>query len=134
MKLRLVFSIVRNDSDHINISEMAALWCFLRWLTRTLANHNKHVSILMDNTAALFAAMKGRSPSWPLNRLLRKITALILCSGIKLHLLYTPSEWNPSDLPSRLQLFAPKAFYQYLPGARAQLERLRRAGCLLSLT
>ena len=110
LQLRLVFSIFRNDTDHINVGELAALWSFLRWLTHTHANHDKHVTVVMDNTTALFAAMKGRSPSWPLNRLLRKIAALLLCSGIKLHLIYTPSEWNPSDLPSRLQVFVPKPF------------------------
>ena len=134
LQLCLVFSIVRSDTDHINVGELAALCCFLRWLTRTLANHDKHVTVVMDNTTALLAAMKGRSPLRPINRLLRRVAALLICSGVRLRLIYTPSEWNPSDLPSRLQVFAPRAFYRYLPGARAHLERLRRAGCLLTIT
>ena len=57
--------------------------------------------ILVDAKAVLGAAAKGRSSARSLELQLRRLAAVQLSANIGLHLLYIPSEHNPSDHPSR---------------------------------
>ena len=57
--------------------------------------------MLVDSQVVIGAATKGGSPFVPLNSLLRRLAALTFAGGLVLRLVFTPSEHNPSDYPSR---------------------------------
>jgi hypothetical protein len=60
------------------------------------------VYLLVDSMVAFFTLWKGRSSSPKLLLVLRKISALLLASGVMLLPGWIPSEVNPADAPSRL--------------------------------
>ena len=57
--------------------------------------------VLIDSRVWIGAAAKGRSSSVPLLRLLRRVAAMVLASGVVVHYVYIPSAHNPADAPSR---------------------------------
>jgi len=63
---------------------------------------NRRVYLLLDSTVAFFSLWKGRSSSPALLLVLRKISALLLASGLSLLPGWVPSAVNPADAPSRL--------------------------------
>lgn len=56
---------------------------------------------LVDNTTTLGAVAKGRSSSWVLNKLCRRISAVSLLSNIAVIGHWVPSTLNPADPASR---------------------------------
>ena len=98
---RVVLSIRVADDEHINVREGRAFLCTIRWLLRSSARHRTRLIVLVDSRVWLGAALKGRSGSLPLNALLRQLAALVMGSGIVLHLVFIPTAWNPSDALSR---------------------------------
>ncbi len=56
--------------------------------------------VLIDSRVWSGAAAKGRSSSVPLLRLLRRVSALVLASGVVVHYVYIPSKHNPADPPA----------------------------------
>ena len=97
----VVLSLPAADPAHINVEEGPAFLRYLRWVLRKPARFNSWAAILLDSRVWLCAASKGRSGSWTLNRLLRRAAALTMAAGLVLHLVFVPSEHNPSDWPSR---------------------------------
>ena len=55
----------------------------------------------MDSQVAIAVLAKGRSSSWKLNQVLRRVGALTVAAGFAPAYGYCMSEWNPSDVPSR---------------------------------
>ena len=96
-----IFSIRCHDDDHINIRECKALLFYVRWLLRSTARHRHRVIVLVDSKVVVGAVTKGRSGSRLLNGWVRRIHCLCFAGGIRLMLIYVPSEHNPSDYPSR---------------------------------
>ena len=95
-----VFSVQSSFPAHINVLEGEVFVLFLRWLLRSRQHHSKRVVVLLDSSVWVGAAAKGRSSS-QLNRLLRKVAALVMVGNLQLHLILVPSSENPSDAPSR---------------------------------
>jgi hypothetical protein len=89
------------DDEHINLREGRAFIAYLRWILRAWSRHGHRVVVLVDSKVWLGAAAKGRSSSWSLNCLLRRVAALVMAAGLQLHLIFVPSAHNPSDPPSR---------------------------------
>jgi hypothetical protein len=96
-----VLSIQCLDDEHINLKEARALLVFVRWVLRTPAHFGRRLVVLVDSKVVVGAATKGRSASYPLNRLLRRLAALCLFGDLLLHLVFIPTEHNPADAPSR---------------------------------
>lgn len=84
---------------HINILELS---CVLRLATR-LAKSGKplRVVVLVDSNVVKCAASKGRSSSKALSRLLSKLAAVCVVSGLYLSFAFVPTRLNPSDDPTR---------------------------------
>jgi hypothetical protein len=90
-------------AEHINALELrGALLACHRALSYP-SSHSSRVFLLLDSAVAYFTLWKGRSSSPALLRIARKISALLLCSGVSLQLGWLPSELNPADAPSRPQ-------------------------------
>ena len=90
-----------SPGDHICSRELRATAAAVRWAVSYPSIINRKLLILGDSLTALSAISKGRSSSFALNSILRPLMALLLASGLSLHLLYVPSANNPADYPSR---------------------------------
>lgn len=69
-------------------------------LRSSLRHRQKHV-ILTDSMTAALAFSKGRAKTQLLRNVVQRVSALCLASGSTVFLRWIPSEWNPSDSPSR---------------------------------
>lgn len=88
-------------AEHINVLELRALATSIRWILSHPSSIGRRVILLSDSSVVVGAVSKGRSSSQPLLRRLRAISALVLASGLQLHVKWIPSELNPADEPSR---------------------------------
>ena len=86
---------------HINAFELQAILTALRWCASRPALLDTRILLLSDSAVAVAAVAKGRSSSFPLLRVLRRIAATSLACGISLWPRWVPSERNPADEPSR---------------------------------
>ena len=87
--------------EHINLLETRAL---LNHLRRRATDHTGHWSRflrILDSQVAQSVSAKGRSSSFQLNRILRRITGVVLAAALFPFYAWTRSELNPSDAPSR---------------------------------
>ena len=73
----------------------------MKWVLRSASRFAHRVVVLVDSKVVVGAATKGRSPSVPLNRLLKRLAALCFAGGLVLHSVFIPTSHNPSDWPSR---------------------------------
>ena len=90
------------DAEHINALELRAALLAVHWLLSFPTSHSSRVFLLVDSMVTYFTLWKGRSSSPKLLLILRKISALLLASGVSLLTGWLPSECNPADAPSRL--------------------------------
>ena len=90
------------DQEHINILEVRAAFLTLRWRSRTAVRVGTRFFHLLDSQVAIAVLAKGRSSSWKLNQVLRRVGALTVAAGFLPAYGYFMSEWNPSDKGSRL--------------------------------
>lgn len=98
-----------NTSEHITIKEGRALVLLYRRLCRAGHNRAKRHLVFVDNLGLAFAVSKGRASSYALLRVLQQLSALSLAGDFAVRLRWVPSEYNPSDGPSRGQVL-PGAF------------------------
>ena len=89
------------QKEHINVLEMRAVLCSLRW--RLERQH--HITIkfvhLIDSQVCLHALSRGRSSSRKLRRTLLRINSLLLATGSHVLWTYVHTKQNPADAPSR---------------------------------
>ena len=119
-----IFSVLCHEDEHINLREARAVLLYVRWLLRRRDRHRHRVVILVDSKVVVGAITKGRSGSRVLNSILMKISALCFAGGLRLCIIYVPTEHNPSDYPSR---------GLHIPGSRQSYRTPRRCpgcGCL----
>ena len=90
-----------HDEEHINLLEVRASHLMMRWRSRTPARIKSRCVHLVDSPVALAFLCKGRSSSWKMNSLLRRIGALTVAGGFLPSWGYTMSLWNPADKGSR---------------------------------
>ena len=87
--------------EHINILELRALVGAFEWRLRSAAFSQCRALHLTDSVVALSVAVKGRSSSRSLNKILRRFAALQCAGGIYPVLGWVESGDNPADEPSR---------------------------------
>lgn len=88
------------SGQHINSLELRAALLSLRWsLSHGVSDCT--VRLLTDSTVVLGTLLKGRSSSWRLSRVMRKISALCLVAGAVLDVRWVASAMNPADAASR---------------------------------
>ncbi|CAK9105717.1 unnamed protein product [Durusdinium trenchii] len=88
-------------TQHINVLEVSAFLVEFRRRVRDVSQLGARFFNVTDSQVTFFCLSKGRSSSVRLNRLLRRVNALILMSrAMPLHL-WTISKWNFADAPSR---------------------------------
>jgi len=100
-RFRTILSSKATHVAHAGALEATGVVLAARWLSRSAASHSRRTVLLVDAQAVLGAAKKGRSSSRSLRHPLRRLAAELLATGIRLFLLYVPSESNPADPPSR---------------------------------
>ena len=88
-------------NEHINVLELRALVNALQWRLRSSKFGSCRALHLVDSQVALAVAVKGRSSSRILNKLLKRYAALQVAGGVMPILGWVESEDNPADAPSR---------------------------------
>lgn len=91
----------KNKGEHINSLELQSILLALRWcLSHPHSPHTRQL-LLTDSSVAFHILLKGRSSSPSLLSLYRRISSLLLASGISILPIWIPSALNPADEPSR---------------------------------
>lgn len=93
----------RLNPAHINQLELRAVLLALHWALSYPSAMDNRVMLLLDSTVSLYSLCKGRSSRPQLLIVLRKISALLLASGVSLMPAWVPSKCNPADDASRLR-------------------------------
>ncbi len=88
--------------DHITIGEARVVVRLLTRLAAWPALQDHFLFSLQDNRPTACSMMKGRSPSFALNRILRQKAAICLAGGMRLGLPWVESAKQPADKASRL--------------------------------
>ena len=88
-------------SEPIHQIEARSVLSLVKHLAKDRRFHNRRVAAFNDNMGVVLAVSKGRCASYGLLRLLRRISAHLLGTGIRLHLRWVPSEVNTADVDSR---------------------------------
>lgn len=88
---------------HAHINELEGHACILgvQHLLRTAGLWGHRVIFASDSSVMVGALRKGRSSSWPINRVCRRMAALLLATGTYPTWLWCPTDRNPADFPSR---------------------------------
>ena len=97
----VVLCVKVDTPGHINLEEANALVGYVRWILRSRQRFRHKVVVLIDSKVVIGAVAKGRSSSVPLNRILRRLTALCFAGGLVLRCIFVPTSHNPGDWPSR---------------------------------
>lgn len=87
--------------QHINELEGQACLLGVQHLLRSRRFWGRRVVFVSDSRVMVGALRKGRSSSWGINRVCRRVAALQLATGILPAWLWCPTDVNPSDKPSR---------------------------------
>ena len=87
--------------ERINVLELRALVHTVEWRLRRKNFNGTRFLHLADSQVTLSVAVKGRSSSHKLNRLLRKLAAMCTAAGLYPVLAWIESHLNPADAPSR---------------------------------
>jgi len=87
--------------NHINVLEMCVVYMAISRLASSPRHRGTCPVLLTDSTVCLFSLQKGRSSSFPLLKLLRRIAVVVLWSNLRPAFSYIASGCNPADEPSR---------------------------------
>jgi len=86
---------------HAGQLEAHGFLLLLQWVLRSASRFSSRITTLIDAKVLIYILLKGRSSGPTLNFIVRSIAAHGLAEGLLVYPLYTPSEWNPADAPSR---------------------------------
>ena len=89
-------------NDHITIGEARTVLKMLRRVASWPGLHGVALFSLQDNMPTACSMTKGRSPSFPLNRVLRMKAATCLAARLRVFLPWVESARQPADQLSRL--------------------------------
>ena len=96
--------------EHINPLECRAVLAAVRWASSVPSAVRSHLTLFTDSRVVMFAVNKGRSSARLLYHRVKLISAYLLAFGIRLRLVWIPSDMNPADAPSRA--FPPRRSYR----------------------
>ena len=74
---------------------------YLQWFLRSAGRCSRRIILLVDSKVTVAAMQKGRSGSAVLNLLVRKAHCLCMAGGLRLHIVFMPTEHYPPDFPFR---------------------------------
>ena len=98
---KVVQSYPWRQTQHINVLELIAFLNYLQLHVHDASNHSKRLIHILDSRVSSSVVAKGRSSSKMLNRILRRLTGLLLGADSYVYPLWTISSWNFADIPSR---------------------------------
>ena len=87
--------------EPIPVLEARASLHSVKHCLRSLSNFGCKHLVLSDSISAVCALDRGRGRSHKMRRVTQQVAALCLGSNTSFHFRWIPSEWNPSDGPSR---------------------------------
>ena len=91
-----------SDGDvHINILGVLAFFNFLLHETESTRFTSKRFLHVFDSQVAAAVTAKGRSSSIQLNKILLRVSGVVLAADLYPLAVWTLSHWNFSDVPSR---------------------------------
>ena len=96
-----VFQVHWSLSEHINALEIRGIYLSLLWKARNLRLCNRKLFHITDSYVAMSILAKGRTSSFALQGIVRKIAALLLGGSSHLILGHVESADNPTDEGSR---------------------------------
>ena len=91
-----------DSTQHINVLELSAVFNFVRYAVRVYGWHQLRLVHVVDSRVVSCVLAKGRSSSKLLNRILRRLCSLLLAADLYLLPVWTISQWNHGDIPSRV--------------------------------
>ena len=91
----------QHAGSHINSLELRAVITAVRWALRFRPPPDHRLLLFCDSSVVVCALSKGRTSAPSLIMLLRRLSALLLATGLSLCPLWLPSAVNPADQPSR---------------------------------
>lgn len=98
---KMVGRVQWKQEESMPVLESRAALFGVKHLIRKKGNHGTRMLVLTDSMTSACAVSKGRAQTWRLRTVVQKIGALLLATGSSLSMRWVPSEWNPSDGPSR---------------------------------
>ncbi len=108
---------VPGSPEHINCLELRTAGYAINWALRNCCSFDSRFLLLTDSTAALGALTKGRSSSFRLLRCVRRVSSVLLATGVRPIYRFVESEANPADLPSRTVLTRGSRFTRSADGS-----------------
>ena len=87
--------------ESIPVLEGRASLFAVKHALRNHSNFHKRHLILSDSISSICSLDRGRGRSFGMRRVSQQVGALSLCTGTIFSFRWIPSEWNPSDGPSR---------------------------------
>jgi len=87
--------------EHISLLELRAALCALKWVASRPSAFGRRVLLLSDSSSTVGALAKGRSPSFSLLMVLRRVAVVCAGFGIRFTPRWIPTGANPADGPSR---------------------------------
>jgi len=96
-----VLSLRSTTLERPEVAEVRALKAGIKWLLRSVRHQCTRQYVLLDSQVVRGLATKGRTASRALAYHMKQIMALTLVTSMRLSCLYIPTEYNPSDAPSR---------------------------------
>jgi hypothetical protein len=97
-----IISYPWRKDEHINALELRAVILAVRWVLSHPSSARKRVMLLVDSAVVYYILRKGRSSSSHLLSVYRRLSSLLLASGLSVTPIWVPSAANPADAPSRL--------------------------------
>jgi len=91
--------------EHINVLELRAFMLGVEWQLSRPRSRGSRLLFWADSSVLVGAVRKGRSSSFALLVLLRRLAALSLVTDTQVHVNWVPTEVNPADGPSRRYAF-----------------------------
>lgn len=87
--------------QHINVLELRSILLAMQYHINHLGAYNMRVFHVTDSYVCMSIISKGRSGSVQMNRVLKRLNALLLAHGMYVVLGHVESTMNPTDGASR---------------------------------
>ena len=95
------FAYQFSSREHISVQEEAAVTTLARREARSVTRHGRRVVTLQDSRVSVGAGTRGRSRSRRLNAKMKAAVPHLFGGGIWSGRLWTPTDINPADAPTR---------------------------------
>lgn len=97
----LLWNTKIHHKEPVHLIEARSVLAAVKHRARDSTRHGRRILVFNDNMGVVLSIQKGRSCNYGLLRLIRRISAHCLASGLRLSVRWVPSEYNVADTPSR---------------------------------